>query len=154
MKKCWTGTNRGWFNFLFGYEPWGGVRPEWIILKNDRTYRSLFCGIWIRGNYFKAKIKIVNRLRSGFVDTDKFTKQFLFGMVKGLDEEMKRKIVRCCFTNGEKQCEKDAEFTIHENTRSDPDNFTFSCEGHIGKMLRTNVGFPDCVSWTVVWGVN
>jgi len=94
MKIITSGQFGGWFTFLFGYEPWGELRPEWIILKNDRTYFSWRWGIFIRGNYFKKKIPIINKLREDFIDTGKFTKQFLFGMIKETDDVIKNKKIR------------------------------------------------------------
>jgi hypothetical protein len=57
--------------------------------------------------------------------------------------------LQCCFMNGEKQCEQKAIFEIKENTRVDPDNFTHSCEDHLGKMIGTTKGYPECKSWTI-----
>jgi len=149
MKVITRGQFGGWFTFLFGYEPWGKLRPEWIILKNGHTYFSWFGGIFIRCNYFKKKIPIINKLREGFIDTDKFTKPFLFEMIKEMENTMKKKKITCCFMNGKKQCGKPAEFEIRENTRTDPDNYTFSCEKHLGAMMGTTVGFPHCTDWTI-----
>jgi hypothetical protein len=56
---------------------------------------------------------------------------------------------RCCFIDGEKQCEKKAEFEISENTRQDPDNFTQACSDHVGELLGTTEENLTCSEWTV-----
>jgi hypothetical protein len=58
---------------------------------------------------------------------------------------METRIAKCCFI----PCDKDADFEIRENTRTDPDNYTHSCEDHVGKMLGTTAGFSECLDWTV-----
>lgn len=60
-----------------------------------------------------------------------------------------KKELRCCFTKNKQQCKKKAIFEISENTRQDPDNYTHSCEKHLGKMIGTTEGFPECEEWTV-----
>jgi hypothetical protein len=65
---------------------------------------------------------------------------------------MTNKKSHCCFIDNGKQCEKNAEFVIMEDTRNDPDNFIDSCEDHVGKLLGSTSGFPICNSWTVLWG--
>jgi len=46
-------------------------------------------------------------------------------------------------------CANAADFEIHENTRADPDNYTYTCGEHLAQMLGTTEGFPPCNSWTV-----
>ena len=96
-------------------------------------------------SYSQNKIFFINKLRSGLVDTDKFTDEFLFGMIEKMEETMKNKKIECCF----EKCNKPAEFEIRENTRTDPDNYTLSCEEHVGKMLGATVGFPKCGEWSI-----
>jgi len=60
---------------------------------------------------------------------------------------------RCCFITEGKRCEKEAEFGIMENGRTDPDNCTVSCAAHVGEMLGTTNGFPECNEWTV-WNIS
>jgi hypothetical protein len=57
----------------------------------------------------------------------------------------------CCFMDGETRCKKQAEFRISENTRTDPDNFTDSCEDHVGSLLGTTLTGDEvtCYVWTV-----
>jgi hypothetical protein len=56
----------------------------------------------------------------------------------------------CCYTYPDAMsCPAEAVFEIRENTRQDPDNYTWSCAEHLGKMLGTTEGFPKCKSWTV-----
>ena len=52
---------------------------------------------------------------------------------------------RCCYLH----CEKDALFEIAECSRNDPDNFTYACEEHVGALLGTAEGFPECTAWHV-----
>ena len=59
-------------------------------------------------------------------------------------------INQCCYMiTIDSQCSKLAEFEIRENTRTDPDNNTYSCQEHLPEMLGTTVGYPECRSWTV-----
>lgn len=46
-------------------------------------------------------------------------------------------------------CYEKAEFVIKESTRSDIDNFTHSCASHVGELLGTTDGFPECSEWIV-----
>lgn len=51
----------------------------------------------------------------------------------------------CCYQG----CEKPAEFACGETTRRDPDNETHACADHLGHLLGTTLGFPDCHHWWV-----
>jgi hypothetical protein len=55
----------------------------------------------------------------------------------------------CCFTEVGRVCQKPASFEIKETTREDPDNFTYACEEHVGHMLGTTAGYPECRSWAI-----
>ena len=61
------------------------------------------------------------------------------------------RVLKCCYMNNNKQCSNKAEFEIRENNRTDPDNYTHSCTKHVGEMLGTTVGYPDCKSWAVYY---
>jgi hypothetical protein len=42
------GNMKTWW--IFGYEPWGNLRPANMTTKDGRKYIPLFCGIWIKGD--------------------------------------------------------------------------------------------------------
>ena len=62
---------------------------------------------------------------------------------------MGKKLLKCCYMKNNIQCKNKADFEIMENTRTDPDNSTHGCTKHVGEMLGTTVGHPECKSWTV-----
>jgi hypothetical protein len=83
MKKCWTGTNRGWFNFLFGYEPWGWLRPETVKRQDGRHYRPLCFGVWVRA---KKGEKMKNYCSYGHVQCGRYhDAQNLFNLSGGCE---------------------------------------------------------------------
>jgi hypothetical protein len=43
------GHMRTWF--IFGYEPWGKLRPAYMITKTGIKYIPLAFGLWIRITY-------------------------------------------------------------------------------------------------------
>ena len=58
--------------------------------------------------------------------------------------------LHCCFVSDTGvSCDARAEFSIHEQTRTDPDNETHACAAHVGKMLGATIGYPPCHYWTV-----
>lgn len=60
------------------------------------------------------------------------------------------KELKCCYLMSDGfQCGKKAEYEISENTRKDIDNYTHSCEDHLGKMIGTTDGFSKCEEWVV-----
>lgn len=54
---------------------------------------------------------------------------------------------QCQHQNGKKH---DAEFAVYDGNRSDPDNEHFACEEHLGELLGTTIGFPECREWRVL----
>jgi len=121
-----------------------------LLNPNDTSYKLQFQAGFYAGVSAMA-IAANGKLSEWGVEDDILNR--LLDEVKKIhpkEDEMEKKKTTRCYTEEGKRCERNAEFEIMENTRTDPDNFTFSCEDHVGKMLGSTNGFPNCDNWTIL----